>query len=145
MLVKNPTDYLAFYYRGLGHEELKQFDLAIDDFIASRTSLSTYKRKNLLKGYFTRIPIQLSRVHRKKHDKAKATDYANKAVQADTEEIEGLKWRASLREDFGDYVGASEDLNEALKREPTDNTLVKMRDRLTYIMIEDKKEKATRS
>ena len=144
MLTKNPTDYLAFYYRGLGHEELKQFDLAIDDFKTSETSLLTYKRKTLLKEYFTRIPIQLSRVYRKKQDKEKAFDYADKAVQADNKEIDGLKWRASLKEDFGDYVGASEDLNEALKRKPADKTLTKMRDRLTYIIIEDKRETASR-
>jgi tetratricopeptide (TPR) repeat protein len=100
MLTKNATDYLAFYYRGLGHEELKQFDSAIGDFKNSESSLSTYKRKNLVKEYFTRIPIQLSRVYRKKQDKEKAFDYADKAVQADNEEIDGLKWRASLKEDF---------------------------------------------
>lgn len=144
MLTKNPADYLAFYYRGLGHEELKQFDLAIDDLKASETSLLTYKRKKLLKEYFTRIPIQLSRVYRKKQDKEKAFDYADKAVQSDNEEIDGLKWRASLKEDFGDYVGASEDLNEALKRKPADKALTKMRDRLTYIIIEGKRETAGR-
>ncbi len=144
MLTKNPTDYLAFYYRGLGHEELKQFDLAIDDFKTSETSLLTYKRKTLLKEYFTRIPIQLSRVYRKKQDKEKAFEYADKAVQADNKEIDGLKWRASLKEDFGDYVGASEDLNEALRRKPADKILTKMRDRLTYIIIEDKRETASR-
>ena len=144
MLSKNPTDYLAFYYRGLGNEELKQFDLAIDDFKTSETLLTTYKRKTLLKDYFTRIPIQLSRVYRKKQDKEKAFDYADKAVQADSREIDGLKWRASLKEDFGDYIGASEDLNAALKRKPNDKTLMKMRDRLTYIIIEDKRETASR-
>lgn len=140
MLAKNPADYLAFYYRGLGHEELKQFDSAIDDFKTSETSLSTYKRKDLLKEYFTRIPIQLSRVYRKKQDKEKAFYYADKAVQADNKGIDGLKWRAFLKEDFDDYIGASEDLNEALKRKPSDKVLMKMRDRLTFIIIEDKKE-----
>lgn len=144
MLTKNPTDYLAFYYRGLGHEELKEFDLAIDDFKTSETSLSTYKKKKLVKEYFTKIPIEISRVYRKKQDKEKAFDYADKAVQADREEIDGLKWRAYLREDFGDHIGASEDLNEALRRKPSDKTLLKMRDRLTYIIIEDKRETASR-
>jgi tetratricopeptide (TPR) repeat protein len=144
MLTKNPTDYLAFYYRGLGHEALKQLDSAIEDFKTSETSLSTYQRKNLLKEYFTRIPIQLSRVYRKKQDKEKTLYYADKAVQADNEEIEGLKWRAFLKEDSGDFIGASEDLNEAMKRRPTEKTLVKMRDRLTYMIIEDKKETAGR-
>jgi hypothetical protein len=65
-------------------------------------------------------------------------------VQADNEEIDGLKWRASLKEDFGDYIGASEDLNEALKRRPSDKVLVKMRDRLTYMIIQDKRETASR-
>jgi tetratricopeptide (TPR) repeat protein len=143
MLSKNSGDYLAFYYRGLGNEELKQFDLAIDDFKTSETLLPTYKRKTLLKD-FTRIPIQVSRVYRKKQNKEKAFEYANKAVQADNKEIDGLKWRASLREDFGDYIGASEDLNEALKRSPTNKTLIKMRDRLTYMIIEDKRETASR-
>ena len=116
MLTKNPTDYLAFYYRGLSNEMLNQFDLAIEDFNKSEMTLTTYKRKALLKEYFTRIPIQLSRVYRKMQDKEKAFDYADKAVEANKEEIDGLKWRASLKEDFGDYLGASEDLNEALKR-----------------------------
>lgn len=106
--------------------------------------LTTYKAKSLLKEYFTRIPIQISRVYRKLHDNVNASEYADKAVQADNKEIDGLKWRASLKEDFGDYVGASEDLNEALKRRPKDKTLTKMRDRLTYIIIEDKRETANR-
>jgi tetratricopeptide (TPR) repeat protein len=144
MLTKNPTDYLAFYYRGLGNEELKHFDLAIDDFITSENILTTNKRKNLVKDYFTRIPIQISRVYRKKQDKEKTIEYADKAVQADNQEIDGLKWRASLKEDFGDYIGASEDLNEALKRRPADKVLVKMRDRLTYMIIQDKRETASR-
>jgi hypothetical protein len=71
MLSKNPTDYLAFYYRGLGNEELKQFDLAIDDFKNSESSWTTYKRKAFLKDYFTRIPIQISRVYRKKTGQGK--------------------------------------------------------------------------
>lgn len=144
MLTRNPTDYLAFYYRGLGHEGLKQFDSAIDDFKTSEVSLSTYKRKALLKEYFTRIPIQLSRVYRKQQNKEKAIDYADKAVEADPEEIDGLIWRASLKEDFDDYTGASEDLNEALKRKPSDKALKEMRNRLTYIIIEDKRETTRR-
>ena len=144
MLTKNPTDYLAFYYRGLSNEMLNQFDLAIEDFNKSEMTLTTYKRKALLKEYFTRIPIQLSRVYRKMQDKEKAFDYADKAVEANKEEIDGLKWRASLKEDFGDYLGASEDLNEALKRRPKDKSLVKLRDRLTYIIIEDRRETASR-
>ena len=144
MLTKNPTDYLAHYYRGLGNEELKQFDSAIDDFKTSETILTTYKGTKLLKEYRSRIPIQLSRVYRKKQDKEKAFNYADIAVLADNEEIDGLKWRASLREDIGDYIGAIEDLNEALKRKPTDKTLIKIRDRLTYIIIEDKRETASR-
>ena len=144
MLSKNPTDYLAFYYRGLANEELKQLDLAIDDFKTSETMLTESKRKSWMKEYISRIPIQLSRVYRKKQNKEKAIGYADKAVQVDNEEIDGLKWRAFLKEDFGDYIGASEDLNEALKRKPSDKTLIKMRDRLTYIIIEDRKETASR-
>jgi tetratricopeptide (TPR) repeat protein len=144
MLSKNPTDYLAFYYRGLGNEELKQFDLAIDDFMTSEKILTTNKRKDLVRDYFTRIPIQISRVYRKKQDKEKTIEYADKAVQADLKEIDGLKWRASLKEDFGDLIGASEDLNEAIKRKPADKILIKMRDRLTYRIIEDKRETASR-
>jgi len=144
MLSKNPTDYLALYYRGLGNEELKQFDLAIDDFKSSESSLTTYKRKALLKDYFTKIPIQISRVYRKKLDKEKTFEYADKAAQAGNEEIDGLKWRASLKEDIGDYIGASEDLNEALKRRPSDKVLINMRDRLTYMIIQDKRETANR-
>lgn len=144
MLSKNPTDYLAFYYRGLANEELKKFDLAIDDFKTSETLLTTYKRKKLLKEYFTRIPIQLSRVYRKKKDKEKTIEYADKAVQADNEETDGLIWRASLKENSGDYIGASEDLNEALKRKPTDKKIKQMRDGLTYKIIEDKRETASR-
>lgn len=142
MLSKNQADYLAFYYRGLANEELKQLDLAIDDLKTSETLLTT-KRKSWVKEYVAKIPIQLSRVYRKKQNKEKAIEYANKAVQVDNGEIEGLKWRAFLKEDFGDYVGASEDLNEALKRKPSDKVLLKMRDRLTYIIIEDKKETAS--
>lgn len=55
----------------------------------------------------------------------------------------GLKWRASLKEDIGDYTGASMDINEAMKRRPKDKTLIKLRDRLTYFIIEDKKQTAS--
>jgi tetratricopeptide (TPR) repeat protein len=142
MLTKNSTDYSALYYRGLGNEELKQFDLAIEDFKASETLLTTYKRKSFIKEYFTKIPIQISRVYRKKQNKEKAFEYANKAVQADKEEIAGLIWRASLKEDIRDNIGALEDLNEALKRRPTNKVVLKMRDRLTYIVIQSKREAA---
>ena len=104
MLSKNPIDYLAFYYRGLANEELKQLDLAIDDFKTSETLLTTNKRKSWMKEYISRIPIQLSRVYRKKQNKEKAIDYADKAVQVDNGEIDGLKWRAFLKEDFGDCL-----------------------------------------
>lgn len=144
MLNKNPTDYLAFYYRGLANEMLKRFEVSIQDFDKSGTILETYKRKTLVKEYFIRIPIQISRVYRKLLDNVKALEYADKAVHADNKEVEGLKFRASLKEDFGDFIGASEDLNEALKRRPNDKTLIKLRDRLTYIIIENGKETASR-
>ncbi|MDH4091542.1 MAG: hypothetical protein OEV74_19095 [Cyclobacteriaceae bacterium] len=144
MLTKNPTDYLAFYYRGLGNEELKQFDSAIEDFKTSENILTKNKHKNLVKEYFTRIPIQISRVYRKKQNKEKTIEYADKAVQADNEETDGLQWRALLKEESGDYIGASEDLNEALKRKPTDKKLKEMRDGLTYKIIQDKRETASR-
>jgi len=144
MLTKNPADYLAFYYKGLANEALNLFDESIADFKKAELMLTTYKAKSLLKEYFSRIPIQISRVYRKLHDNVNAFEYADKAVQVDNKEVDGLKWRASLKEDCGDYVGASEDLNKALKRRPNDKTLTKMRDRLTYIIIEDKRETANR-
>lgn len=144
MLKKNPADYLALYYRGLSNEGLNLFDESIADFKRSEMMLRTFKARRLLREYFTRIPIQISRVYRKLQDKASAFEYADKAVQADNKEIDGLKWRASLKEGFGDYIGASEDLNEALKRRPRNKALTKMRDRLTYIITEDKRETASR-
>ncbi len=144
MLSKNQADYLAFYYRGLANEELKQLDLAIDDLKTSENLLTKYKRKSWLTEYSARIPIQISRLYRKKRDKEKTFEYADKAVQADNKETDGLIWRASLKEYYGDYIGASEDLNEALKRKPTDKKIRKMRDELTYSIIEDKKETASR-
>ena len=144
MLAKNPTDYLAFYYRGLANEELKQFDLAIDDFKTSENVLTRDRGRNFVKEYFTRIPIQISRVYRKKRDKEKTIEYADKAVLADNKETDGLIWRASLKEYYGDYIGASEDLNEALKRKPTDKKIKQMRDGMTYKIIEDKRYTASR-
>jgi tetratricopeptide (TPR) repeat protein len=140
MLTRTPTDYLPFYYRGLGNEELKLFDLAITDFKTSEELLRTNSRKALFREYFTRIPIQLSRVYRKKQEIDKALVYADKAVQADNKGIDGLIWRASLKEDFQDFVGSSEDLNEALRRKPTNKALRRMRDGLTYKIIEQGKE-----
>jgi tetratricopeptide (TPR) repeat protein len=144
MLRKNPMDYLAFYYRGLSNEALNLFDESIADFKKSEIMLRTFKAKRLLNDYFTRIPIQISRVYRKLQDHVMAVEYADKAVQANNKQIDGLKWRASLKEEFGDYIGACEDLNEALKRRPKDKILTKMRNRLTYIIIEDKRETANR-
>ncbi|MBA4055310.1 MAG: hypothetical protein C0490_11410 [Marivirga sp.] len=144
MLSRNQTDYLAFYYRGLANEELNLFDESVEDFKKSSAALTTYKLASFAKWYVTRIPIQLSRVYRKKQDKEKAFEYADKAVRASTKEIDGLKWRASLKEDFGDNIGALEDLNEALRRKPKDKAILKMRDRLSYIVIQDKRETASR-
>ena len=144
LLSKNPTDYLAFYYRGLANEEVKELDLAIDDLKTSQTLLTTNKWKSWVKEYLTKIPIQISRLYRKKRDKEKTFEYADKAVQADNKETDGLIWRASLKEYYGDYIGASEDLNEALKRKPNDKKIKQMRDGLTYKIIEDKKERASR-
>lgn len=140
MLRKNPADYLAFYYRGLSYEELGLFDEAIVDFKTSEISLNSWRARVLLKEYFIRIPIQLSRIYRKLQDNEKALEYADKAVQANEKDTDGLKWRASLKEDFGDYIGASEDLNEAMKRKRFDKKLVKMRDRLTYIIIHEQRD-----
>lgn len=144
MLSKNSADYLAFYYRGLANEMLNLFEESIADLKKSEIALTNHKRKSLVKEYISKIPIQISRVYRKLQDKEKAFEYADKAVLADNSEIDGLKWRATMKEDFGDYLGASEDLNEALKRRPTDKTLIKLRDRLTYIIIEDRRETANR-
>ena len=144
LLTKNPTDFFAFYYRGLSNEKLNLFNESIEDFRQSETTLTNYKRKTLLKEYFIKIPIQISRVYRKMQDNKKAFEYSDKAVQADIKEIDGLKWRASLKEDIGDFIGASQDLNEAMRRKPKDKNLIKLRDRLTYIIIEDKRETASR-
>lgn len=144
MLSKNPADYLAFYYRGLAKEGSNLLDEAIADFKTSERMLKTWKAKNLLREYFTRIPIQISRVYRKLQDNPKAFEYADKAVQGDNKAIAGLRWRASLREDLGDYLGASEDLNEAMKRRPRDKSLMKARDRMTYLIIQDQREKVSR-
>lgn len=140
MLSRNQTDFLAFYHRGLANEELCLFEESIEDFEKSNAALSTWRLTSFARWYLARIPIQMSRVYRKKQDKDRAFDYADKAVQVDKKEIDGLKWRASLKEDFGDNIGALEDLNEALRRRPRDKTVLKMRNRLSYIVIQDKRD-----
>lgn len=144
LLAKKPTDFFAFYYRGLANEKLGLLKESLGDFEQSYITLTNYKRKRLLKEYFTQIPIHISRIYRKMQDNEKAFEYADKAVEVDVTEIDGLKWRASLKEDNGDYTGASEDLNEAMKRGPKNKTLMKLRDRLTYIIIQDMRETASR-
>jgi tetratricopeptide (TPR) repeat protein len=144
MLTKNPTDALAFYYRALSYEMLKLFELAVEDLAQAELNLSRSSQQGLLQEYFVKIPIQLSRVHRKLQNKEIALEYADTAVTADKHGIDGLLWRASLKEDFGDLVGASEDLNTALTRQPTNEGLKKSRDRLTYLIIEHKKYQANR-
>ena len=144
MLSKDPSDYLALFYRGLANEKTNRFEIAIKDLIKSETMLVTYKQKSLVKEYFVRIPIQLSRIYGRLQNMEKAFDYADKAVQANNEEIDGLKWRASLKEGTGNLLGASEDLNIALRRRPNDKSLTKLRDRLTHLIIEDKRERAGR-
>lgn len=139
MLSKFPTDYLAFYYRGLAHEKLNELDLAIEDFNTSERFLFKAQRQSFLKEYFTKIPIHISRVYRKKQDLEKALEYADRAVQADNKETAGLIWRASLKKDMEDLSGASDDLNEALSRKPSDRKLKKMRDVLTYHIIQEQR------
>ncbi len=142
MISKNPEDYMGFYYRGLSNEALAFYDNAINDLRQSEITIINFRRKSLVKEYFSKIPIQLSRVYRKMQDNEKAFEYAGKAIQVDREDVDGLKWRSSLKEDLGDYTGAIEDLNEALKRKPKEKIITRMRDRLIYILIEEKKHVA---
>jgi len=144
MQSKNPKDYLAFYYRGLSYEALGLFEDSIRDFKQSELTLVNYKNESILKEYFSKIPIQISRVYRKMQNKEKAFEYADKSVLVDNSDVEGLKYRASLKADFEDNIGALEDLNEALKRRPSDKLILKMRDQLTYSVIQDQKETASR-
>lgn len=144
MLRKRPNDYMAFYYRGLGNEFLNLYEDAISDYKQAAGILGKQKLNWFTRDYFSRIPIQLSRVYRKMQNNVKAFEYADKAIHIDQQKVDGLKWRASLKEENGDYIGAIEDLNEALKRRPKDRTLKKMRDRLTYIVINDSRETASR-
>lgn len=136
MISKDPTYYMGFYYRGLANEMLSFFDEAIEDLKNSDKALNASKRKNLAKWYLIGIPIQLSRVYRKQQNNEMSMEYANNAVDKDSKGVRGLKYRATLKEDSGDYIGASEDLNEAIRRRPNDKSLLKLRDRLTYIIIE---------
>jgi tetratricopeptide (TPR) repeat protein len=144
MQSKNPKDYLAFYYRGLSYEALGLFDDSIRDFMQSELTLINYKNESSVKEYFSKIPIQISRVYRKMQDKEKAFEYADKSVQADNTDVEGLKYRALLKADFEDNIGALEDLNEALKRRPGDKLILKLRNQLTYDVIQDHRETASR-
>jgi len=144
MLGKNRPDHLAFYYRGLANEALTLYDNSIRDFEQSNLTLHNYKRKSWFKEYFSKIPIQISRVYRKMQNKEKAFEYADKAVLADNEGVEGLRYRAALKRDFGDNIGALEDLNEALKRRPRDKGVLTMRDKQTYVVIQDQRETASR-
>lgn len=78
ILSKNPTDYLAWYYRGLANEKLNLLDESITDLKKSEETLNAYKSKELGKEYLTRIPIQLSRVYRKLQDNQKSIEYLTK-------------------------------------------------------------------
>jgi tetratricopeptide (TPR) repeat protein len=142
MISKSSIDYVAFYHRGLANEELHLYAEAIEDFKKSSEALASYRLKS--KWYLTKIPIQISRVYRKLQDRENAFDYADKAVQVDNKGINGLTWRASLKEDYGDNIGALEDLNLALSRRPKDKATLKMRNRLTYYVTEMQKYMASR-
>ena len=142
MISKSSIDYSAFYHRGLANEELHLFSEAIEDFKRSSDALASYRLKS--KWYLIKIPVQISRVYRKLQDKENAFVYADMAVRVDSKGINGLTWRASLKEDFGDNIGALEDLNMALSRRPKDKATLKMRNRLTYDVIEAQKYMANR-
>jgi tetratricopeptide (TPR) repeat protein len=144
MLSKKQADHLAFYYRGLCNECLKLYNNSIQDFEQSEKALNNYKRKSLFKEYVSLIPIQMSRVYKKMQDNKKAIEYADKAVQSDNNDVNGLNYRASLKEDFGDNIGALEDLNQALKRRPNNKSILKMRDRMSYIVIQEQRERSNR-
>lgn len=72
-------------------------------------------------------------------------EFADKAVQADSQRADGLVWRSILKEqDFHDLIGASEDMNEALRRRPTDRVLRARRDGLTHDIVQVQRDKARR-
>jgi tetratricopeptide (TPR) repeat protein len=139
LLAKNQADYTAFYYRGLAFEHLGLFAASVNDFKKANEYL-VYKHKFFSKWYLTMILIHLSRVYKKLQDNEKAFEYANKAVDADVAGIEALKWRASLKEDIDDNLGALEDWNEALRRKPKNDAVLRMRNRMTYVVIERQRE-----
>lgn len=144
MLERNPKDDLTWYYKGLANQSLNLLDEAIICFKQSEKLMTAVKWRWLHTDYSLWIFMQLSRVYEKKRNIDQALHYANKSVQADITKTEGLQWRASLREDLGDYLGASEDLNEALRRRPKDKAILELRDRMTYIIIEENRERASR-
>lgn len=140
ILSKGKPDFLAFYYRGLANESLGFFDVAIADFEQAQGTLDKYKRKSWYTQDFIKVPIQISRVYLKLQNKSKAFEYADKAVIVAKNSTHGLEYRSWLKEEFDDYIGALEDMNEALKIKPKNRTALKMRDRLTYIVIQKQRE-----
>jgi tetratricopeptide (TPR) repeat protein len=140
LLQKNPHDDLALYYKGLANESLGFLDEAISYFQQAEKIVVDAKWRRYFLGYYSRIFIQLSVVYNKKQNRHMAFYYADKAILANNKAVNGLKWRATLKEDIGDYIGASEDLNEALRCRPKDAVLKKLRDRLTYTIVEERKE-----
>lgn len=140
MLEKNGKDLLAYYYRGISQRELGFLDASVADLWESEKVLKKQRWKWVVKDYYVKIPLQLSKTYVKMRNTKAAIDCAGVAINADLKDVDGLKWRATLKEEAGDVAGALEDVNEAMRRRPKDKALVKMRDRLTYVFIEDKKD-----
>jgi tetratricopeptide (TPR) repeat protein len=141
ILARNPNDYVAYYRKGLANESLNLLDEAIRCFERAEALVLSTKWKWFVSDYPSWIPIRISRLYRRKQNIDQAMYYANKSVLADDRRIAGLLWRALLKEHLRDYIGASEDLDEALRREPKDRTALEERDRLSDFIGDGRPEK----
>jgi tetratricopeptide (TPR) repeat protein len=144
MLDRLPKDHLAYYYKGLAYEGLGWYDEAISNFLQSELELKQYRLKFLMEEDFIRIQIGISRVYRKKQDFEKALEYAEKAIRIKDNKVEGFVWHADIKEEMGDYLEALESINKAIKIKPHKNDLIESRNRLIYIIVQDKWDKASR-
>ena len=109
-LIEHASSYISkFYnYRGLVHQKLDSFNLAIVDFNKAAES----DPKSAI--YFENIADTYSSL--KEYDKA--IKYYNKAILLDNNKTSAYAWRSYTYEKKEDYFSALFDMNEAIKLSP---------------------------
>jgi Tfp pilus assembly protein PilF len=93
-------------------------------FLPCKNSLLKLNIKNLNRYNIAKIHHQLSIINFKQQRYSEAIVEISKTISYDENYIEAYKYRAMLKEEMNDLLGALDDLNLALKKKPGNKYLL---------------------